>query len=93
TKLWPSINLLRIYSFSLPGLFLFTALNQYLLAENKEKTIFIANFSGLIINLSLNILLIPRVGLPGAALATVITFIFLPIFMLFSSPKKSEIKL
>ncbi len=85
---YASINILRVYILSLPGIFLFTAANQRLLAESREKVIFIANFIGLAINVSLNFILLPRMGLLGAAWATVITFVFLALFMMIVKQKK-----
>ena len=86
-----SILILRIYVLSLPGLFLFAAANQYLLAEHREKRIFLANASGLTMNIVLNFILIPHFGLIGAAWSTVITFVFLPFFMIFPGRRKNKI--
>jgi len=83
-----AINILRVYVLSLPGIFLFTAVNQRLVAEGREKRIFLANFSALAINIILNFVFLPRFGLIGSAWATVITFIYLPIFMLLSKTKQ-----
>ncbi len=86
-----SVKVLQVYVLSLPGIFLFTAMNQSLLAENREKIIFLANLLGLTINIVLNFILLPQFGLLGSAWATVITFIFLPLFIfkLSSSRHKS----
>jgi len=50
----------------------------------KRRTIFTAlnSILGAIINIALNILLIPTIGLMGAAYSTLITFIFMFIFLL-----------
>jgi len=79
---WPAAEILKIYIFSLPGIFLLTAINQAMLADGREKTIFIINFCGMLLNVGLNLLLLPRYGLMGSAWATVITFIFLPMTLL-----------
>jgi len=82
-----SINVFRVYVLSLPGIFLFTAANQRLLAEHREKIIFLANGLGLVINISLNFILLPQLGLVGAAWSTVVTFVFLSSFMMFVKQK------
>ncbi|MFA5163064.1 MAG: flippase [Patescibacteria group bacterium] len=79
----PSVAVLRVYVLSLPGIFLFTAANQRLVAENREKIILLANLSGLTLNIVLNFLFLPRFGLIGSAWATVVTFTYLTIFMVF----------
>lgn len=50
--------------------------NIWMLAENKQKYLWIINLSGAVINVMLNALLIPNKGVMGAALASLITQIF-----------------
>lgn len=50
--------------------------NIWILAENKQKYLWIINLSGAATNIVLNALLIPFVGVMGAALASLITQIF-----------------
>ena len=47
---------------------------QILIAENLTKNISISTFLGMVINIVLNVLLIPRYGIAGAALATLISY-------------------
>ncbi len=49
---------------------------NFLLAENNQKAIFIATFSAMIINVILNIILIPKMGMAGAAWATFVSYFF-----------------
>jgi len=77
-----SITILRIYVWSSVGLFLSVAVNQYLISENSVKTIFWFNFLSMIINIGLNIWLIPLIGLLGAAWATLISYFVIPISVL-----------
>jgi len=77
-----SVGILQIYVWSSLGLFLSMAMNQALLTENKLKTIFFANLGAMAVNVGLNIYLIDKVGLVGAAWATLITYSLLPVFML-----------
>ncbi|MFA6995441.1 MAG: flippase [Patescibacteria group bacterium] len=73
-----SINILRIYIWSSLGLFLGTATYQYLMSENLVKTIFWLNFLAMIVNVVLNLIFIPTLGLSGAAWATLISCLVVP---------------
>lgn len=77
-----SVSVLQIYIWSGVGLFIGWVINQYLLSENKTKTIMLYNLFNMILNILLNLLLIPRIGLNGAALATLISYSILPILIL-----------
>lgn len=74
-----SVQILQIYIWSGVGLFLTAAVNQYLLAENMVKTIFLVNLVSMIINIALNFLLIPIFGLSGAAVASLISYFCIPV--------------
>ena len=50
--------------------------NIWILAENKQKYLWIINLSGAVANILLNAVLIPVMGVMGAALASLITQIF-----------------
>ena len=50
--------------------------NIWMLAENKQKYLWIINFSGAVANVALNAILIPYMGVMGAALASLITQVF-----------------
>lgn len=47
--------------------------NIWMLAENKQKYLWIINLTGAVTNVALNAVLIPRMGVMGAALASLIT--------------------
>ena len=78
---YESIGILKIYVWSSVGLFLGTAVNQYLISENSVKTIFWLNFLSMIVNVGLNVWLIPLIGLLGAAWATLISYFIIPSFV------------
>ncbi len=78
----PSIEILKIYIWSSIGLFLGWAVQYHLTSENFIKTIFITNLLAMITNVVLNIFLIPRIGLYGAAFATLISYSILPLSVL-----------
>jgi O-antigen/teichoic acid export membrane protein len=76
-----SVLILQIYVWSSLGLFLSMAMSQALLTENKLKTIFFSNLGAMVVNVVLNVFLIARLGIIGAAWATLITYSLLPLFM------------
>lgn len=78
-----SVSVLRIYAWSIIGYFLGVVASYYLLAENYMKIYFFSSLSVAILNIVLNILLIPRFGISGAAIATVVSYSFLFISLLF----------
>lgn len=55
--------------------------NIWILAEHKQKYLWILNFGGAILNIVLNFLLIPLIGSLGAAIASVVTQAFTNIIM------------
>ena len=79
----PAVLILQIYVWSGVGLFWGWAINQQLTAENRTRTIFILNFSAMVLNIGLNLILIPALGLPGAAVATLISYFAIPALMVF----------
>lgn len=74
-----SIPILRIYIWSSVGLFMGSAVSQYLMSENMIKTIFLLNFMAMILNIVLNFIFIPIFGLIGSAYATLISYMILPL--------------
>ncbi|MFA6513908.1 MAG: flippase [Patescibacteria group bacterium] len=82
-----AIPVLQIYIWSSIGLFLAAAAGQQLMAENRSKDIFLVNFISMIINVGLNFILIPKLGIIGAAVATLITYFVTPTWMLFLKRK------
>ena len=76
-----SIPVLRIHIFSALGMFMGFAVSQYLLAENREKDVFRGNFLAVAINVALNFWLIPLIGIRGAAIATLVAYSVLPLYV------------
>ena len=74
-----AVPILKVYAWSSVGLLLGIAVSQYLMVENKVKTIFIINIFAMIINIGLNLVFIPMFGLIGAAWATLISYLVLPV--------------
>lgn len=75
---WQSELILRIYIWSGIGFFWGSAATQYLMAENLVKTSFMVNAAAMVANIFLNFLLIPKLGLSGAAWATLIAYFLMP---------------
>ncbi|MDP2944513.1 MAG: polysaccharide biosynthesis C-terminal domain-containing protein, partial [bacterium] len=74
-------GILRIYAWSNIGMFLGTAINYRLIAENKEKFIFLTQTILVVVNVALNLILLPLLGMAGSAIATLISYSLWPIQM------------
>jgi len=72
-----TISILKIYVWSNIGTVSIILIQNYFIAEERSKTFFLFSMSGAIINIVLNIILIPLYGIYGAAYATLATFIFI----------------
>ncbi len=66
--------------------FLGVASGQFLIAENLNKLTFIRTGFGAIVNIALNLLLIPKMGMMGTAIATVVAY-FSATFLIIFIPK------
>jgi O-antigen/teichoic acid export membrane protein len=74
---------LTIYIWAGVAVFLGVASSQYLINENLTKLSFYRTFSGMVLNVALNLYLIPLYGIAGAAIATLVSYslaTFLPAF-------------
>lgn len=88
-----SISVLRIYAWSTIGFFLGMVSSYYLLAENYMKIYFSSSFFVAVLNIVLNVLLIPKFGINGAAIATVVSYSFLFLVLLFFRKTRRDISL
>ena len=77
---------LTIYIWAGVAVFLGVASSQYLITENYTKLSFSRNFVGMIFNVALNFILIPKYGIVGAAYATLISY-SLAVFSIILFPK------
>lgn len=71
-----SINALKLIVWYTTFSYLGSVRNIWILAENKQKYLWIINLSGALANVALNYILIPITGIMGAALASLVTQIF-----------------
>lgn len=79
-----SAIILSIYVWAGIGYNIATAATNYLTAENHRLAIFMSALGGAASNVILNLILIPRFGIMGSAYATLFSYSFIPISMLFS---------
>jgi O-antigen/teichoic acid export membrane protein len=70
----PSAMILTIYIWAGAAVFLGVASSQYLVTENLTKISLFRTSLGMIVNVILNILLIPKYGIVGSSVATLISY-------------------
>ncbi len=76
-----SIETLKIISWYTTFSYVGAVRNVWILAEQKQKYLWIINFVGMILNILINLVLIPIWGINGAAVATLLTQIFANVVM------------
>ena len=86
-----SIPILKIYIWAGIGMSLSIILNSYLVAENFRRIIFISSFIAMTGNVILNLILIPRYGIAGAAWATFFSYLLGPISLLFFNKTRGRL--
>ena len=69
-----AVTTLRIYAWAGISVSMGVAVGQYIIANNLAKISFYTTMLGAITNVFLNVLLIPRMGIAGAAVATIIAY-------------------
>lgn len=87
-----AILILQIYIWSNISTSLNMLANYYLVAENHKKTLFFSSFIGMGTNVILNLFLIPRYGMAGAAFATLISYSIPFILIMIITKTRSIIK-
>lgn len=86
-------GVLSIYVWAAMPVFLTIALNTYLLAENKTMISFWGSAIGMVVNVLLNIWLIPLYGIYGAASATLISYSLIPFSIILFKDSRTHILL
>lgn len=76
-------SILKIYIWGGIGMSLGFVVNQLLIIENRTKIIFVFGLISMLVNVVLNLILIPRFGMSGAAFATLISYSIIPLPILF----------
>lgn len=77
---------LTIYIWAGVAVFLGVASSQYLINENQTKLSFMRTFIGMLLNVILNLILIPIYGIVGSAIATLVSYTVVT-FILFYNDK------
>ena len=77
-----AVPILQIYIWSNIGATLNLLIQQLLVSENLTKIISISTFLGMMTNVVLNIFMIPKYGIAGAAYASLISYL-VPFISLF----------
>jgi O-antigen/teichoic acid export membrane protein len=67
-------SIIKIYIWSTVLVFGGTVISQYLVSKNYTKIFFYSNSIGAISNILLNLILIPKIGIVGASIATIISY-------------------
>lgn len=83
-----AVIILQIYIWSNVGTFLSSLATNYLIAENRRKTLLAFNLIPMITNVVLNIIWIPKYGIVGSAYATLISYCLGPIFFIITRKKE-----
>ncbi|AKM77829.1 MAG: Membrane protein [Candidatus Wolfebacteria bacterium GW2011_GWE1_48_7] len=84
----PAVGVLRIYVWAGIGVGMAAIVNNYLIIEHRTSSVFFVNFFSMAMNVLLNLYLIPKFGISGAALATLISYIAIPIIAIIINNKK-----
>jgi PST family polysaccharide transporter len=84
---------LQILGLTLYFFFLSVATGRFLLAENYKIIILVRSLAGLISNVALNLLLIPRYGFLGAAYASLISYAVPLIVLVFFDKSRGQFRL
>jgi O-antigen/teichoic acid export membrane protein len=87
-----SVQILQIYIWSSIGFFMTIGINKYLIVENKLKSIFLYNLFSAMLNIVLNMILIPKIGISGSAWATLISYSISPVivFIIYKFKKNKD---
>ena len=86
-----AITPFQVYIWSSIPIFIMPALAVYITTENIGKNLLFSTISGAIVNISLNVVLIPSYGILGSAIATFISYT-IPAMYLYLLFKKQEKK-
>ena len=70
----PSIQILEIYIFTNIPVFLGVGQNLWILNKGKSYYVLIQTFTGALVSIILNLILLPTLGIKGAAIAAVISY-------------------
>ena len=84
---------LTIYIWAGVAVFLGVASSQYLINENLTKLTFFRTLIGMILNVVLNFILIPKYGITGSAIATLISYTLVTFALAFNTNFKLQFRM
>src|SRR5690606_23351219 len=94
TQYLESAEILKVYSFSIVFVFLMMVSGNWYIAQNYQFLALGRNVVAVLVNVFLNLILIPKFGLVGAAYSTIVSFFFSGfLFDVFSSKTRGQFKL
>ena len=76
-----AISVLRVSTWMTVFSYIGVVRSVWILAEDKQKYLWIVNLCGIILNVVVNLILIPKIGAMGAAIASVATQFFVNVLM------------
>lgn len=82
--------ILQIHVWGSVFMFLYVASGQYLIAEGYTNLALIRSVLGMVCNISLNLIWIPKHGMAGAAYATIITYMCSALFIVFVPKTRNQ---
>ncbi len=88
----PAAGVLKIYVWAGISVTLATIVNQYLTSEKLTKISLFLNLLGMVLNVTLNVVFIPRYGIYGAAWATLISYSFIPFGLIFFKAGRGQFR-
>ncbi len=93
TEFLPIVPMMRIYIFSGLAIVFNVALSQWLIIENYTKIALACSIIGAVLNIGLNLLLIPLYGVWGAIIATLISYTAVGFSIIFFKKTRPHIAL
>ncbi len=88
-----AVSILQIYVWSGISISLGMAVSQFLITENYIKIMMFSTCLGAMANIVLNLLLIPRMGTVGAAIASLVSYTLVPMSIIFFKQSRGQIRL
>ena len=85
-----AVPVLQIYIWAGISVFLGVAVSQYLLAKNMAKITFYSTLLGAVVNIVLNLILIPKIGIAGGAVATFVAYSISTFGILFFKKSRNQ---
>lgn len=89
----PASPVLTIYIWAGVAVFLGVASSQYLVNENLTKLLFLRTLVGMVLNVALNLVLIPIYGIIGSAIATLISYTVVTFVLSFHKKYYNQFKM